>query len=382
LFQRHSDAVQLPREYGPARAPYFDVQRIYLARGSLATADRREFVEGICSLHPEAEVIERLGTPHSRIKLDQPDPLLRHRAGKHTIVFGELKSAVRFSEESGNTCPNYWHFSPYGFCPFGCKYCYLAGTRGVWFSPTVKIYVNLPDMLAEIGRIAERIGHPTAFYLGKLQDGLALDPLTGFSTILAPFFAEHGYARQVILTKSGNVERLLSLNHGGHTILSWSVNPPEIAEAFEANVPSTEERLEAMVLCAAKGYPVRAVLMPIIPVDGWADVYRRFIHRLLDQVPVQRLTIGGICSYRNARFLMERKIGSDNVISRHLDKNCTAGDGRMRYSRQLRKHLYSHVIGAAREVRPGIALALCLEERELWESLGLADSIGRCNCVL
>ncbi|MCL5960273.1 MAG: hypothetical protein M1358_13345, partial [Chloroflexi bacterium] len=40
-----------------------------------------------------------------------------------------------------------------------------------------------------------------------------------------------------LLTKSDYVERLLDLDHGSHTILSWSVNPPEISAVFEENVP-------------------------------------------------------------------------------------------------------------------------------------------------
>lgn len=106
-----------------------------------------------------------------------------HYRGKQTLVFGEHRSAVRLSEERGNTCPNYWSFSPYGFCPYECKYCYLAGTKGVSFSPTVKVFLNLPEMLGQIDRIAAQQGRPTGFYLGKLQDGLALDPLTGYSRI-------------------------------------------------------------------------------------------------------------------------------------------------------------------------------------------------------
>jgi spore photoproduct lyase len=181
-----------------------------------------------------------LDTPHNRINLNATDALTLIKTGKQTIVFGELKNAVRFSEEEGNTCPNYWHFSPYGFCPYGCKYCYLAGTQGVKFSPTVKIYVNLPEMLAEIDRIARRLEKPTAFYIGKLQDALALDPLTAYSTILIPFFATHPFARLTLLTKSININRLIELESRGHTILSWSVNPPEVCRIFEENVPDTD----------------------------------------------------------------------------------------------------------------------------------------------
>ncbi len=373
----------LPTHYDPVRPANFDVERIYLAKGSLATAERKRFVERICALYPEAPVEERLDTPHNRLRLAGRDLLGLHQTGKHTLVFGELESAVRFSEEKGNACPNYWHFSPYGFCPYGCKYCYLAGTPGVKFSPSVKIYVNLPEILREIDRIARRQMRPTAFYLGKLQDSLALDPLTAYSTVLVPFFAEHPWARLTLLTKSTHVDRLLDLEHRGHSILSWSVNPPEVSAMFEENVPSISERLEAMRRVAERGYPVRAIMMPIIPIDGWQDAYRAFTKRLLENVPIRRLTLGGICIYRSARDLMERKMGTGNLVSERIDRaSPVAEDGRARYPRNLRHEVYSLIIASARRLRPDLEIALCLEEEALWESTGLRESMGRCNCRL
>jgi len=369
-------------DYRPDRAPGLKFDRIFLAKGSLATNDRRRIAGCICALYPDAERIERLDTPHNRIDLGEADALARHRAGKRTLVLGVHGSSVRRSEESGNTCPNYWHFSPCGFCPYGCAYCYLAGTAGVWHSPTVKIYANLPEILAGIDRVARRLAKPTAFYLGKLQDGLALDPLTGYSKVLVPFFAEHPFARQVVLTKSTTVDNLIGVNHGNKTILSWSVNPPEVAGRFEAGAPGIDDRLAAMERCAAAGYPLRAVLMPMIPVEGWPDIYGRFVRTLLERAPIRRLTVGGICSYRNARRLMERKLGRDNPISRSFEAGGRAPDGRLRYPRDLRVEMYRVVIGAARRARPETELALCLEERPVWEAVGLAGSLGRCNCVL
>lgn len=383
LFGEGLREFSLLADYKPTRPDYVNVSRIYLAKGSVSTPERRQFVERICCLYSEAKVNECLDIPHNRIELNETDALALHHAGKKTLVFGELKSAVRFSQEEGNTCPNYWHFSPYGFCPYGCKYCYLAGTQGVKFSPTVKIYVNLPEILDEIDRIARRLGKPTSFYIGKLQDPLALDPLTAYSSVLIPFFAEHPYARLTLLTKSANVDRLLELEHREHTILSWSVNPPGICEVFEKNVPSMAERLEAMCRVASTGYPVRAVMMPIIPVEGWQDMYSTFTRRLLETVPIQRLTLGGICTYRGARKFMEQKIGSENAISSNIENlPQKVGDGRARYSQALREEAYSVIIRAARSLRPELELALCLEEELLWQNLGLEEYIGRCNCVL
>ena len=383
LFGESPQRFSLPTNYEPVRPDYVEVSQIFLAKGSISAPERRQFVERICCLYHEADVQECLDTPHNRIELNETDALSLHKSGKKTLVFGELKTAVRFSQEEGNTCPNYWHVSPYGFCPHGCKYCYLAGTQGVKFFPTVKIYVNLPEMLEEIDRITQRLGQPTAFYLGKLQDPLALDPLTAYSTVLVPFFAEHPYACLTLLTKSGNVDRLLELEHRRHTILSWSVNPPEICEMFEENVPSMEKHLEAMQRVTSAGYPIRAVMMPIILVEGWQDIYTKFTRRLLKEVPIQRLTLGGICIYRGARKLMEQKIGSNNPISRNIENlPHKIGDGRARYSQALRREVYSIIIKAVRRLQPELELALCLEEKKLWRTLGLEECIGRCNCVL
>lgn len=382
LLGRGQTGGELLKDYEPVAPVGLRFDRIHLAPGSLDTPERQRFVRRTCGLYPEAQITQCLDIPHNRVDLGEDDPLVRHRTGKRTLVFGEHKSAVRFSEEEGNTCPNYWHFSPYGFCPYDCAYCYLAGTQGVWHSPTVKVFVNLPEIIAQIDSVATRLARPTAFYLGKLQDGMALDALTGYSTVLVPFFAQHALARQVILTKCAEVERLLPLEHNGHTILSWSLNPPEAAAQFEGGTPGVEDRLRAMKLCAAKDYPVRAVLMPIIPVAGWETIYAEFVRELLQTVPIQRLTLGGICSYKQSRRLMEGKLGHDNVISRHIEPGTEAGDGRARYPQSLRIRMYSHIITAARQVRPHLQMAVCLEEEAVWEALELEGSRGRCNCVL
>ena len=397
--------VMLPVEeplknYLPRPAPLFRPSKIVLAKGSIRTQARRQLAERICVAYPEVEVVEALGTPHNRVDLGETDPLRLHERGKQTLVLGEHRSAVRFSDEGGNACPNYWHFSPYGFCPYGCHYCYLAGTPGVWFSPTVKIFLNLEEILAEVDRTASRLGYPTAFYLGKLQDGLALEPLSGYARTMIPFFARHPYARMVILTKSADVENLLDLDHAGRTILSWTVNAREVAQSFEQNTPDVLARINAMRRCAQAGYPVRAVVMPIIPTANWQEVYGRFVVRLLESVPLSRITIGSICSYPQAQRLMELKLGKANKVSALLREGRTrtplsrcgrgaggegrggSDDGRLRFSRSTREEVYRHLIDCIRRHRPDLEIGLCLEDNAMFASLGLQESIGRCNCVL
>jgi DNA repair photolyase len=377
LFSASDDAG-----YTSLPAQGFAPQRIVLAQGSLTTSARRKVVEQIGQAYREAEVVDQSDIPHNRVDLGETKAAAALKRGKQTLVLGEHRSAVRQSREEGNTCPNYWHFSPYGFCPYGCHYCYLAGTPGVRFSPTVKVFLNLPEILAEIDRIAIRLAAPTAFYLGKLQDGLALDPLTGYSRTLVPFFATHRYARMVLLTKSASVENFVGLDHGGHTILSWSLNPAKVIEAAESNTPPLAARLQAMRRCAATGYPIRAVIMPIIPVPGWQHAYEAFLRTLLAEVPLDRITLGGICSYRAARGLMEHHIGRSNAISDAFDPNGPSPDGRLRYPAHLRTALYQHLIDVIRSRAPDLGIGLCLEEERVFQMLGLTEAVGRCNCVL
>ena len=367
--------------YQPRNVDGFFPMQIVLAKGSDTTTARRQLAENICAAYAEAKVIEDFGTPHNRVNLGRSDPLALHKEGKRTLVLAEHKSAVRHSTEEGNSCPNYWHFSPYGFCPYDCAYCYLAGTQGVRFSPTVKVFLNLPEILAEVDHVARRLDEPTAFYLGKLQDGLALDPLTGYSRQIIPFFAAHPTARLTMLTKSADVGNLLDLDHQGHSILSWTVNPGAIIEAFEKNTPPVEDRITAMETVAEAGYPVRAVVMPIIPIPGWEAIYGEFIMDLLSRVRLRRITLGSICSYPQAMRLTEQKLGRDNSISAQLDQR-RMPDGRARFPQGLREKVYRHLLQVIREGNTDVEIGLCLEEPSMFDSLDMGVSMGRCNCVL
>ena len=380
LFENYADESTA---YRPRPARCFAPHRIILAKGSTTNSQRRRLAEAICRAYPKADVEEQSDIHHNKIDLGETDRLKLHYKGKRTLVLGEHLSSVRHSDEDGNTCPNYWHFSPYGFCPYGCDYCYLAGSRGVSFSPSVKIFMNLDEMLDRIDRIARKEARPMPFYLGKLQDGLALDRLTGYSRQMIPFFAQHSFARLTVLTKSVDVENLLDLDHGGRTILSWTATPSEIDRQFEPNTPSVAKRIKAMQQCAAAGYPVRAVVMPIISVDNWQTVYGDFLTDMLKAVPLDRITLGGTCIYKPAPQLVQLKLGTDNDISRGLEPaEKQNGDGRSRYAQTHRVEIYRHLIETIRSIQPDLQIGLCLEHTSVFEALGMTSSIGQCNCLL
>ena len=159
------------------------------------------------------------------------------------------------------------------------------------------------------------------------------------------------------------------------------MNPPEISDAFESNVPSPDERLKAMQKCARAGYPLRAVIMPIIPTDGWQNTYADFMENLLKSVPLSRITLGQICSFPAALRLTERKLGKPNPISNLLRKS-QSKDGRIRFGLKLRIEVYKHLADIIKNLQPRLEIGLCMEENQTFKALNMETTIGRCNCVL
>jgi len=352
LFENGA-GMPLPSGYGPRRVKAFDAERIVLAKGSLDTPERERFVRGICEVYTGVPVVERLAVAHNRIEVPGSEPVERIKRGKRTLVLGELnpKNAVWRYGPRSTVYDHEWCFSVYGFCPYNCAYCYLGAVPGIWYSPAVRIYVNLPEIVSAIDRQATAVGRPVTFYLGTLQDGLALDPLTAYSTVLIPFFAGHRYARTFIQTKSADVRRLLDLEHNGHTVVSWTLSPREIAERFETNAPRVDARIEAMERCANAGYAVCVNLIPVVPYGDWESLYIDLVHEVLERVPLRRLALGGPCMKRNSIGLLEARLGKDNPISRHLAKQSARnGEEQLFYPTGFCNQLFRRIADVAKRI--------------------------------
>jgi spore photoproduct lyase len=135
-------------------------------------------------------------------------------------------------------------------------------------------------------------GELVIFNSGEMADSLSMEHITGAAQEFIPWFGglENGYL--FMLTKSDNVDGILNLNHNGHTILAWSMNEPGVSRQFEIGAPSFERRLEAARKAQQAGYRLRLRLDPIVPVDGWREVYAGTIARIFEMVSPERITLG------------------------------------------------------------------------------------------
>jgi DNA repair photolyase len=356
LIQEANNGVSaLMMNHEPELPDHLEVEQIVLAKGSLATPARETFARRICCLFPSAEVRTEPDTPGSRVQVPGRSVVARLKQGKRILVLDELKNSVRSSADEPSS-QDYWSFSTHTNCSYGCRYCYLDAARTVWFSPTIRIHVNLEEIIQEIDRVAYSQGRITAFCLGRLQDALALDPLTGYSKTLVRFFSNHRFARQILATKSDSVDRLLELKHGGKTILCWSLIPPEIADSLEVHVPSVESRIKAMKRCAEKGYPVRVRIQPVFPKEEWRGAYVAFAKDLVSELPLDRIGFGGAYTNGRVKYLMKRRLPEQY---RAFSGPCKSNLEEDLYSRAWCERHYRDLVNAAVSVRPGIAVGPC-----------------------
>jgi spore photoproduct lyase len=278
-------------------------------------------------------------------------------------------------------CPEFekLRFSSNG-CFYRCEWCYLKATYR-----TLQNYITA---YAEHNKIKKHIkkylnGTPVLFNTGELADSLALEHLTGTAREFIPWFAEQKNGYMYMLTKSANVDDILDLKHGGHTILAWSINSAEISHKFELVAPPLEERLEAARKAQEASYPIRIRLDPIVPVLGWQKIYTETIEQIFKKIQPERITLGTLRF--ESRFYSNRKnLLSPNSDLSELIENMTPmfakenKEGKHSFSEDQRLEIFRFTVDKIREYSD-CTIALCKESPNVWNALDM--DLSKCGCV-
>lgn len=286
-------------------------------------------------------------------------------------------------------------------CPYYCVWCYLRLTYRVLY-PCIVVRVKYKEIIRKIKRCVRKSSLIVIFNMGELQDGLALEHLTGAAQVLIPIFGQLQNGYLFILTKSDNVEPILALPHNGHTILCWSINAAEISAAFELGAPSFERRLTAAKRAQEAGCPLRIRLDPIVLVPGWKKMYAEAIKRIFAEVTPERVTIGTLRfepEFYNNRYNIVVQERSGRRLLAEMEKmqpmlppmpvptdkkdekgrpKTKVSIGKYSYPQPLRVELFRFTIGEIRRYFNG-PIALCKEIKGLWPTVGLDPQ--RCECV-
>ena len=176
-----------------------------------------------------------------------------------------------------------WQFHLAQGCPAHCQYCYLAGSLSG--PPVVRVFANLPSILENNLQYINP-DKATSFEASCYTDPLGIEHLTGSLAECISSFGKQENGRLRFVSKFDNGESLLSLSHNGHTRWRFSLNAEAVSKRLEGGTASTAQRLKAMRSAALPkeqgggGYPVGAVIAPIIPIPGWEEAYTKLMDEM------------------------------------------------------------------------------------------------------
>ncbi len=321
------------------------------------------------------EIIARSGLPVTVIgDRDQPDIGGKYpdnlTAGKHFLLLcrnrGKFFKPCPATREY--TCCDYQVLNIGMGCPMDCVYCILQAYLN---NPWISFFVNVEDMFAELDQaFADQPDTFLRIGTGEFTDSLALDTLTRFSPLLVEYMRNKQHTVLELKSKSVVIENLQGLDHGGRTIVAWSLNSPVIMEREEIRTASLEERLAAAARVADWGYRLAFHFDPIIWHDGWQDGYRATIRRLFEVVPADRIawiSLGAL------RYLPALKAiaGSRFPQSTFFYEEFIDGlDGKSRYFRSQRVEMYKLIADElAKYTVPKTCVYFCMESDNIWQEV-------------
>jgi spore photoproduct lyase len=343
--------------------------------------------------HPEARRILDL-FPQARVQVvdGQRGPSLPERhsahavaAAKRVLMIGEASSFLRhFDGCLGGTvgCAPYVKLVPISNgCPYYCTYCYLAFIYRDYL-PFIKINVNYGKMCSEIRDLTAHARSAVSFNMGEMLDSLALDHVSLLTSQLVPLFSRLSSGYLMLLTKSSNIEGLLSLRPNSQTVVSWSLNTQPMIDLFEVGTADLEERIHAVRRCQEHGYRIRLRVDPGILYPQWRRDYADLICRSLAVLEPENVTLGMLRLLPGHSRLARQTYGERGARLQKIVLAEKASDGKHRYSPGRRIEFYRFLTDVIRSVGKQVSIGLCRETPEVWDSLKDRCDPAQCNCLI
>ena len=306
-------------------------------------------------------------------------------AGKRILMIGETSSFVgHFDGQLGSNvrCCSYYKLVPVSNgCPYYCTYCYLAYVYRK-FAPFIKININYDAMFKQIRKALASSQRIISFNMGEMLDSLALDHITNLTTMLVPFFSGFSNAYLMLLTKSNNIDNLLSVKPNEHTIVSWSLNPQRIIEQYELGTANLDERIKAVKLCQEHGWRIRFRIDPGILYQDWQAGYADLIRKTLTVTAPENITLGMLRLLPGHLCLSAQAYGNRARELLHHSFIRGASDSKLRYPANQRIEFYSFLIDFIRSFDRNVSISLCRETPEIWNIFKERCEPKKCNCVV
>lgn len=253
-------------------------------------------------------------------------------------------------------------------CPMDCVYCILQAYLN---NPYISFFVNIDDLFNELqNKIDAETSAFSRIGTGEFSDSMALDRITGLSRKLVRFFGQRENVILELKTKSAAVDNLKDLKHNDKTIISWSLNSPEIMAQEELRAATLDQRLEAAAKCASWGYPLSFHFDPIIAHDNWQEGYEYTIDALFSAVPksaIRWISLGGLRYLPKLKDIATGRFPHSTIFYHEFIEGL---DDKKRYFRPLRTSIYKTIYQKLSAVAdPKTCIYFCMESDEIWQEV-------------
>jgi spore photoproduct lyase len=266
----------------------------------------------------------------------------------------------------GLACCNYLVMNLASNCPMDCGYCFLQ--EYLADAAPLTAYVNPEAALAELAQVLDRhTDRHCRIGTGELADSLALDPVTGLSAELVPFFAARRNGLLELKTKTDAVDGLLALDPKDRVVVSWSLAPPAAVALAETGTAPIADRLAAARRVVAAGYKVGVHFDPMIEHAGWEEGYREVVAAVAAAIPSDRLawvSMGALRFSPGLRTTVRARFPGTPLLA---GEQVPSADGKWRDFQPLRVDMYRRVRAYVEAALPDVPLYLCMETPDVWQ---------------
>jgi DNA repair photolyase len=261
-----------------------------------------------------------------------------HRANmqreKECVIFAQKRGPwIKPFHCYSNPAYRYFSLDLAEGCSFDCVYCYLQTYLN---HGALVLFVNTDSLAAELAQVG---GEDNWISTGLLSDSLLSENY--FPTL--PIISNKIPPNTILELRSKSAEVEIVSNPSierSQVVLSWSLNPEEIARRFEYRAAPLGQRLQAAADAIELGYRVGFHLDPIFHFDGWRESYSALM-QTLESFPKNRVAFISIGLFRYMPDL-------GNVIRRRFpmhpilaEEFFTDVDGKYHYFRPIRKQIYA-----------------------------------------
>jgi len=281
-----------------------------------------------------------------------------------------------FPEEKEDVvCPHFVELKWANGCNFDCAWCYLNGTmrfRPHGKKPHCK---EKNKILDHINKYLQQNTVPSLLNSGELSDSLVFEGNgSALSKLIIPLFKQQNKHKLLILTKSTNIQGILSSNSQDCTIVSFSINSFDVAKRWEKKAPSPKQRIQAAKKLYDAGYTIRMRLDPIIPVENWISGYKEVIDYLFEYLIPERITLGSLRGLQSTI-----NFSKDRSWVNYLNESSNWGK---KINFETRYKMYKTMISHLKRRYNFVDIGLCKETMAMWEKLGMTYQDIKCNCIL